>query len=143
MKSAFVFAAAIMLFTTTAFGAGGNLPGSGTAAYPYLIEDFADFQTICGDASYWDVRDAIAGGPSLISRGIIDITVDEEVFFGSSIPRTHPRTAAGYTRSGDLILLIVDGRQVGSRGADLVELGGFQPQLTVGNAYPVAGCCQV
>lgn len=70
----------------------------------------------------WPVGDALAAGPALIGDGRIDITVDEEVFFASSIPQTHPRTAAGVTRHGDLVLMVVDGRQAASRGVDLEEL---------------------
>ena len=70
----------------------------------------------------WMVRDALAAGPALLQAGRIQITADQEVFFGSSIPMVHPRTAAGYTDTGDLILLVVDGRQAVSRGVDLVEL---------------------
>ena len=73
-------------------------------------------------ASHWAVREALAGGPVLVSRGAVNVTADQEVFFGTSIPRVHPRTAAGYTVGGDLILLVVDGRQDGSRGVDLQEL---------------------
>jgi len=73
-------------------------------------------------ALHWPVVDALAAGPALIADGEIDITVDEEVFFGSSIPDVHPRTAAGVTRQGDLILMVVDGRQPASRGVNLAEL---------------------
>ena len=75
-----------------------------------------------GVARPWPMRDGLAAGPSLVSGGQIRITADEEVFFGTSIPDIHPRTAAGYTSDGQLILLVVDGRQDGSRGADLREL---------------------
>jgi exopolysaccharide biosynthesis protein len=71
---------------------------------------------------YWDVNDAVHAGPVLMHNGKIRITVNEEVFFGSSIPKIHPRTAAGYRKNGDLVLLVVDGRQVNSRGVDLMEL---------------------
>jgi exopolysaccharide biosynthesis protein len=54
--------------------------------------------------------------------GVERITVDEEVFFGSSIPSVHPRTAACVAAAGELVLLVVDGRQRESRGVDLVEL---------------------
>ncbi|MFH1941737.1 MAG: phosphodiester glycosidase family protein, partial [bacterium] len=74
------------------------------------------------NAYIWKVRDAIGAGPTLIMDGKIRITSDEEVFFGSSIPKTHPRTAVGYTQNGVLILMVVDGRQVVSRGVDLEEL---------------------
>lgn len=70
----------------------------------------------------WPVRDAVSAGPRLLVDGAVQITLDEEVFFGSSIPDLHPRTAAGVTADGKLILMVVDGRQRASRGADLTEL---------------------
>jgi hypothetical protein len=90
-------------------------------------------------AEYWNVQDAVAAGPSLISEGRIRITSDEEVFFGSSIPAVHPRTAAGYTRNGDLILLVVDGRQRASRGVDLAELAGLMYDLGCIEAFNLDG----
>jgi hypothetical protein len=74
------------------------------------------------EMQFWPVQDALAAGPCLLTAGEINITSDEEVFFGTSIPKVHPRTAAGYTKEGQLILLVVDGRQDESRGVDLTEL---------------------
>ncbi len=90
-------------------------------------------------ARRWHVDDALAAGPALMSHGRIDITVDEEVFFGSTIPRIHPRTAAGVTRSGDLILLVVDGRQAASRGVDLGELAAIMRDLGCHEALNLDG----
>ena len=73
-------------------------------------------------AEIWEVDDAIHAGPVLMHEGKIRVTSDEEVFFGSTIPNIHPRTAAGYRNSGELVLLVVDGRQIDSRGVDLEEL---------------------
>ena len=77
-----------------------------------------DFRT----AAPVDAEDVLAAGPALIHDGTIRITSDEEVFFGTSIPDVHPRTAAGITADGDLLLVVVDGRQDVSRGVDLQEL---------------------
>ena len=70
----------------------------------------------------WDVVDAVSGGPALLKDGSVAITTDEEVFFGTAIPNIHPRTAAGLTADGDVILMVVDGRQSDSRGVSLEEL---------------------
>lgn len=83
-----------------------------------------------GSAAVWSVEDAIGTGPMLIKNGQLRVTSDEEVFFGTSIPEVHPRTAAGYTATGDLILLVVDGRQDLSRGVSLEELA--QMMLSLG-----------
>lgn len=77
----------------------------------------------------WSIRDAVAAGPCLIADSEIHVTDTAEVFFGTSIPEVHPRTAAGYTRDGDLILLVVDGRQDESRGVDLYELATIMKDL--------------
>ena len=70
----------------------------------------------------WDVEDAVAAGPSLIFDGRTDVTINEEIFFDSPIPNVHPRTAAGIDRDGQLLLVVVDGRQFASRGVDLADL---------------------
>jgi exopolysaccharide biosynthesis protein len=68
------------------------------------------------------MEDAVSAGPRLIAHGSVQITIDEEVFFGSSIPDVHPRSAVGITAEGDLLMLVVDGRQSISRGVDLNQL---------------------
>ena len=73
-------------------------------------------------AVHWPMEDALHAGPVLIHDGQIRITVNEEVFFDTKIPDIHPRTAVGYRPNGELIILVVDGRQVSSRGVDLNEL---------------------
>ena len=73
-------------------------------------------------ARVWKIEDALSAGPNLISNGKINITSDQELFFGTSIPKTHPRTAAGYTKDGKLVFMVVDGRQEKSRGVNLQEL---------------------
>ncbi len=70
----------------------------------------------------WAVRDALGAGPMLLRDGEFRVSSDQEGFFGTSIPRIHPRTAAGVTEDGALILLVVDGRQPESRGVSLQEL---------------------
>lgn len=80
-------------------------------------------------AVVWDVEDALHAGPVLIHKGKIRIPVDEEVFFGTTIPDVHPRTAVGYRADGTLVLLIVDGRQVASRGVYLEELAAMMLEL--------------
>ncbi len=54
--------------------------------------------------------------PDDCEDGIQDIATDEEVFFQTTIPDIHPRTAAGVDAEGRLLLLVVDGRQSASRG---------------------------
>jgi exopolysaccharide biosynthesis protein len=87
----------------------------------------------------WPYRDVLGGGPILMRDGQVFIPINEEVFFGTSIPEVHPRTAAGVTPGGDLILLLVDGRQLISRGVDLPELAHIMKQLGCEDAINLDG----
>ena len=74
------------------------------------------------NAKFWNVKDAMQAGPVIVSSGRKNVTTNEEVFFWSKIPEINPRTAAGYTKDGKYIFMVVDGRQPDSRGVDLNEL---------------------
>ena len=87
----------------------------------------------------WLVTDALSAGPMLLQHGALNVTADEEVFFGTSIPSTHPRTAAGITANGDLIVMVVDGRQHASRGVNLVELAYLMRQVGAIHALNLDG----
>lgn len=63
------------------------------------------------DLKKWKIQWAVGGGPVLVKDGAVFITNNEEKkFAGKAIADHHPRTAMGYTPSGDLILLAVQGR---------------------------------
>jgi exopolysaccharide biosynthesis protein len=68
------------------------------------------------------VEEAVGAGPVIVAAGTTAVTANEEAFFGTGIPDVHPRTAAGVTADGALLLLVVDGRQEASRGVSLSEL---------------------
>lgn len=87
----------------------------------------------------WLVRDAVAAGPMLVQDSLVFIPVDEEVFFGTSIPNVHPRTAIGYRSDGTLVALIVDGRQAQSRGVSLEELAAMMLDLGTVEALNLDG----
>ena len=74
------------------------------------------------NASHWPVQEALHAGPILISNGKIDLNIEDEVFFNTSIAGVQPRSAIGYTKDQHLILMVVDGRQTESRGVYLEEL---------------------
>jgi len=77
----------------------------------------------------WPARHAVAAGPVLVMEGEAHVTTDAEVFFGTKIPDLNPRTAAGVTFDGDLVVVVVDGRQRDSRGVSLTELADIMLQL--------------
>ncbi|MFN5147254.1 MAG: phosphodiester glycosidase family protein [Bacteroidota bacterium] len=62
----------------------------------------------------WKVETAVGGGPVLLQDGQLNITNNEEMkFAGKAIGDKHPRTAMGYTNKGELIVLVVEGRNPG------------------------------
>jgi exopolysaccharide biosynthesis protein len=69
----------------------------------------------------WKVETAVGGGPVLLQNGKIFITNEEEMMFtGKAINDKHPRTAMGYTKDNNLIILVVQGRFPGiAEGATL------------------------
>lgn len=74
------------------------------------------------DYSRWNMETAIGGGPVLIHNGAIRITNRQEQMFVSGEKDKHPRTAMGYTRSGKLIILVIQGRFPGkAEGATLQQ----------------------
>lgn len=59
----------------------------------------------------WKVETAVGGGPVLLQDGQVRISNNEELkFAGKAISDRHPRTAMGYTYSGELIVLVAEGR---------------------------------
>ena len=92
-----------------------------------------------GEPAPWPVEDALGAGPALVSDGQVRVRINEEVFFGSAIPNTHPRTAAGIRGDGTLLLVVVDGRQPVSRGVDLEQLAALLVDLGAEEALNLDG----
>ena len=95
--------------------------------------------TLEGEPVPWPVEDALGAGPALVFDGQVRVTTNEEVFFGSAIPNTHPRTAAGIRGDGTLLLVVVDGRQPVSRGVDLEQLAALMVELGAEEALNLDG----
>lgn len=72
--------------------------------------------------SAWAVPEAVGAGPVLVRDGHDAVATEAEVFFGTSIPDRHPRSAVGVGADGAVWLVVVDGRQPLSRGVTLEEL---------------------
>ena len=92
-----------------------------------------------GEPAPWPVEDAVGAGPALVADGQVRVSTNEEVFFGSAIPNTHPRTAAGIRADGTLLLVVVDGRQPVSRGVDLEQLAALMLDLGAEEALNLDG----
>jgi hypothetical protein len=88
-------------------------------SFPYLRPNIlpADMRT-------WKMQTAIGGGPVLVQAGKISVSNNQELkFAGKAIDDAHPRTAMGYTATGDLIILAVEGRHPGkAEGMNLTQL---------------------
>jgi uncharacterized protein YigE (DUF2233 family) len=87
----------------------------------------------------WDVRDAVAAGPVLVVDGRVRVTAGEEVFGDAVVKEAHPRSAAGVTPHGELVLVVVDGRQAESRGLTLAELAQAMVDLGCAEALNLDG----
>ncbi|MFQ3587057.1 MAG: phosphodiester glycosidase family protein [Fimbriimonadaceae bacterium] len=94
-----------------------------------------DWQTTGAD---WSVfRNAVAGGPSLVSNG--QVAVDSQGFNDAFIRNRHPRTAIGRTAAGDIWLVAIDGRQPMSIGATLEETAWVMRRLGCVDAINLDG----
>ena len=68
----------------------------------------------------------IGGGPQLIKNGRVEITNTAEKILPSFVSDGHPRTAIAKLKSGQILLVTVDGRQPGeSIGMSLTMLAGL------------------
>lgn len=80
-------------------------------------------RTFPAGGHFWDIEEASGAGPMLARNSTICVTDTEEKFGPTHSARRHPRTAVGATARGDLILLVVDGRQPShSMGMSMAEL---------------------
>ncbi len=79
----------------------------------------------------YEIIAGIGGGPTLIDNDTIKITYNEEVFWGSGVGLSNrdPRSAIGFTRNKEVILLVADGRQAASEGLSLPELAQLMKDL--------------
>jgi len=70
----------------------------------------------------WKMETAVGGGPVLVQDGKVLVSNNEELKFGGkAINDKHPRTAMGYTAGGQLIILVIEGRNNEAHGATLVQ----------------------
>jgi len=84
-----------------------------------------------------NVKHIISGGPYLVKDGgvFVDMTAQKL----ASIGGRNPRTAIGYTKDNDLILITADGREGSSIGLTLFELAGLMKSLGCINAINLDG----
>ena len=83
------------------------------------------------------VNHILSGGPYLVKDGEIFIDLTDEKL--SAIGGRNPRTAIGYTKENNLILITADGREGSSIGLTLYELANLMKQLGCVNAMNLDG----
>ncbi len=84
-----------------------------------------------------EVNHIISGGPYLVKNG--DIYVDMTAQKLGSVGGRNPRTAIGYTKDNNLIMLTADGREGASIGLTLNELANLMKELGCVNAMNLDG----
>ena len=100
---------------------------------------FRDLQTL-DYWRWWKMRTAIGGGPVLLQKGDVMVTYKEEQMFLDGLNDLHPRTAMGYTRNDELIILVIQGRAPGAaEGATLKEEALILQQLRCVEALNLDG----
>ncbi len=87
--------------------------------------------------NFKDVDHIIAGGPFLVKDGDIYIDYNEEKL--SAITGPNPRSAVGYTKDGEFIMVTIDGREKSSVGMTLNQLARYMKSLGCENAINLDG----
>lgn len=93
-----------------------------------------------GRSAWTEVVQAVGGGPWLVRDGQIAVDGVEQGFPEREfVHKRHPRTAAGVTASGELLLVAVDGRQRQSQGLSLPELAAYMKRIGAVRAINLDG----
>ena len=96
------------------------------ALSPGLTYDFR--VDVSGKIDWKSVKEAIGGGPRLLRDGVPSVQHQYERF-DPSYNNRHPRSAIGYTKNQEVIVVAVDGRSGSSKGTTLTELAGLMAKL--------------
>ena len=106
------------------------------ALYAGLTYDFRI--SIAGQIDWKSVTEAIGGGPRLVKNGAVSVLRDYERF-DSGYNNRHPRSAIGYTKNQEVVIVAVDGRSSVSKGLTLDELAGLMVKLGCVDAMNLDG----
>lgn len=88
---------------------------------------------------YWEgVRHLLTSGPLLVESGEPVFQAIQEGFTGTVL-QANPRTAVGVTKSGQMLLVAIDGRSQESAGLTLEELSYLMADLGAYNAMALDG----
>lgn len=89
----------------------------------------------------WKMHVAVGGGPVLLQDGEVKITNNQEIkFSGKAIADRHPRTLIGYTKNGEVIVMVIQGRMPGiAEGASLLQEAQVMKELGCHEALNLDG----
>ena len=91
-----------------------------------------------GTSPDWkDVKHIISGGPYLVKNS--EVFVDMTAQKLGSVGGKNPRTAIGYTKDNEMIMVAVDGREGSSVGMTLMQLAHLMKSLGCVNAMNLDG----
>ncbi len=86
----------------------------------------------------WEnVEHIISGGPYLVKEDQVFVDIADQKL--NSIGGKNPRTAIGYTKDNNLILVTIDGREETSVGMNLYDLAKFMKSIGCQNAMNLDG----
>ncbi len=89
------------------------------------------------EPNWQDVNHIISGGPYLVKDSQVYVDINEQKL--KSIGGKNPRTAIGYTKDNDLILVTIDGREESSVGMTIYDLAKFMKSIDCYNAMNLDG----
>jgi hypothetical protein len=85
-------------------------------------------------------KNILGGGPQIIKDGKLSITNEQEKIAATFVNERHPRTAIAKLKSGQVLLVTVDGRQPGvSVGMSLIELSNLLLEFGADEAINLDG----
>ncbi len=118
------------------------LTGRGTRAAEVRALQQGDNVSIQWDLTGIDTAQydqIVGGGPFLIRNGKEFIDAEGQGFQKGFYQNRHPRTAMGLTARGEVVMVVVDGRQEMSVGASLQELADIMERLECVQAINLDG----
>lgn len=102
-----------------------------------LLKDKDAKLTVNTNPQWKNVKHIVSGGPYLVKNG--EVFVDMSAQKLGSIGGRNPRSAIGYTKDNDFIIVAADGREGSSIGLTLNELAQFMKSIGCTNAMNLDG----
>lgn len=102
-----------------------------------VVEDKKVEVKVSTKPEWKDVNHIISGGPYLVKNG--EVFVDMTAQKLGAIGGKNPRSAIGYTKDNELVIVAVDGREGSSVGMTLMQLANFMKSMNCEGAMNLDG----